>query len=112
MVSYGSYFSKLMTQSNSSGINNNNMSGNEINWQSSNTAIVPEIWCTESLDIASSDYQWTEIHCYVTFLNAASVIVFYLYMSLSLKLTFRKYPAIHNIYIISHCTTLKYNHNI
>ena len=26
-----------------------------------------------------------------------------------LKLTFRKYPAIHTNYIISHCTTLKYN---
>ena len=29
-----------------------------------------------------------------------------------LKLTFRKYPAIHTNYIISHCTTLEYNHNI
>ena len=32
---------------------------------------------------------------------------------LSLKLTFRQYPAIHTNYIISHCTTLQYrpNHN-
>ena len=29
-----------------------------------------------------------------------------------LKLTFRKYPAIHTNYIISHCTTLQNNHNI
>ena len=29
-----------------------------------------------------------------------------------LKITFRKYPAIHTTYIISHCTTLQYNHNI
>ena len=28
-----------------------------------------------------------------------------------LKLTFRKYPAIHTNYIISHCITLQYNHN-
>ena len=28
-----------------------------------------------------------------------------------LKLTFRQYPAIHTNYIISHCTTLQYNHN-
>ena len=26
------------------------------------------------------------------------------------QLTFRKYPAIHTNYIISHCTTLQYNH--
>ena len=30
----------------------------------------------------------------------------------SFKLTFRKYPSIHTNYIISHCTTLQYNHNI
>ena len=35
-----------------------------------------------------------------------------LFRPLSLKLTFRKYPAIHTNYIISHCTTLQYNHNI
>ena len=29
-----------------------------------------------------------------------------------LKLTFRKYPAIRTNYIISHSTTLQYNHNI
>ena len=29
-----------------------------------------------------------------------------------LKLKFRKYPAIHTNYIISHSTTLQYNHNI
>ena len=29
-----------------------------------------------------------------------------------LKLTFRRYPAIRTNYIISHCTTLQYNHNI
>ena len=29
-----------------------------------------------------------------------------------LKLTIRKYPAIHTNYIISHCTTLLYNHMI
>ena len=29
----------------------------------------------------------------------------------SLKLTFWQYPAIHTNYIISHCTTLQYNHN-
>ena len=28
-----------------------------------------------------------------------------------LKLTFMQYPAIHTNYIISHCTTLQYNHN-
>ena len=28
-----------------------------------------------------------------------------------LKLTFTQYPAIHTNYIISHCTTLQYNHN-
>ena len=28
-----------------------------------------------------------------------------------LKLTFRQYPAIHTNYILSHCTTLQYNHN-
>ena len=32
--------------------------------------------------------------------------------SVSLKLTFWQYPAIHTNYIISHCTTLQYNHNI
>ena len=31
---------------------------------------------------------------------------------LKLKLTFRQYPAIHTNYIISHCTTLQYDHNI
>ena len=31
--------------------------------------------------------------------------------ALILKLIFRKYPAIHTHYIISHCTTLQYNHN-
>ena len=31
---------------------------------------------------------------------------------LSLKLTFRQYPAKHTYCIISHCTTLQYNHNI
>ena len=30
----------------------------------------------------------------------------------TLKLTVRKYPAIHTNYIISHCTTLQYNNNI
>ena len=30
----------------------------------------------------------------------------------NLKLKFRKYPAIHTNYIISHSTTLQYNHNI
>ena len=30
----------------------------------------------------------------------------------TLKLSFRPYPAIHNNYIITHCTTLQYNHNI
>ena len=30
----------------------------------------------------------------------------------ALTLTFRQYPAIHTNYIISHCTTLQYNHNI
>ena len=30
----------------------------------------------------------------------------------NLKLTFMQYPAIHTNYIISHCTTLQYNHNI
>ena len=29
-----------------------------------------------------------------------------------LKLTFRKCPAIHTNYIIRHCTTLQYNHNV
>ena len=29
-----------------------------------------------------------------------------------LKLKFRKYPAIYTNYIISHSTTLQYNHNI
>ena len=29
-----------------------------------------------------------------------------------LKLTFRQYPTMHTNYIISHCTTLQYNHNI
>ena len=30
----------------------------------------------------------------------------------ALKLKFRKYPSIHTNYIISHCTSLQYNHNI
>ena len=29
-----------------------------------------------------------------------------------LKLTFWQYPAMHTNYIISHCSTLQYNHNI
>ena len=33
------------------------------------------------------------------------------YFGFVLKLTFRKYPAIHTNYIISHCITLQYNHN-
>ena len=33
-------------------------------------------------------------------------------LPLSLKLTFRQYPAMHTNYIISHCTTLQYNHSI
>ena len=39
------------------------------------------------------------------FMNAPNV-------TLTLKLTFRQYPAIHTNYIISHCITLQYNHNI
>ena len=31
---------------------------------------------------------------------------------ITLELTFTQYPAIHTNYIISHCTTLQYNHNI
>ena len=30
----------------------------------------------------------------------------------SLAVTFRNFPAIHTNHIISHCTTLQYNHNI
>ena len=33
-------------------------------------------------------------------------------MNIELKLTVRKYPAIHTDYIISKCTTLQHNHNI
>ena len=29
----------------------------------------------------------------------------------TLKITFMQYPAVHTNYIISHCTTLQYNHN-
>ena len=35
-----------------------------------------------------------------------------LYVAEILKLKFIKYPAIHTNYIISHSTTLPYNHNI
>ena len=34
------------------------------------------------------------------------------WMVLKLTLIFMQYPAIHTNYIISHCTTLQYNHNI
>ena len=39
-------------------------------------------------------------------------IVMTVYEYTLLKLTFMKYPAIHTNYIISHSTTLPYNHNI
>ena len=32
-------------------------------------------------------------------------------LSVLLKVKFRQYPSIHTNYIISHCTTLQYNHN-
>ena len=32
-------------------------------------------------------------------------------VSYILKVTFMQYPAVHTNYIISHCTTLQYNHN-
>ena len=45
-------------------------------------------------------------------LHHCSVQSYKLTHSCLLKLKFRKYPAIHTNYIISHSTTLQYNHNI
>ena len=60
----------------------------------------------------------TQLFQYLTVkeLSWASVAHFDLFycevFSLHLKLTFRKYPAIHTNYIIFLCTTLQYNDNI
>ena len=35
-----------------------------------------------------------------------------LYLKKYSTLTFSQYPSIHTNYIIPHCTTLQYNHNI
>ena len=55
-------------------------------------------------------------------LNANIAVAIYNYLQMdrtnadvycsNLKVTFRKYPAIHTNYIIPHCTTLQFNHNI
>ena len=55
----------------------------------------------------SGAYIWNNLHAKVK--NVSSVEMF---KTSYLKLNFSQYPSIHTNYIISHCTTLWYNHNI